>query len=178
MTEVRRTCSNAITERGSNDVVIVRWDQSRRGYVFYLLRVQGLVDANSSVMPVGSAVTSDSSLGGAPFGPPDTADADADDTENSEELSYNDVKNVFNEMTGLLDGPFPVPTLDQFVGLGTAVAGDLGDGAYAEVVNSMESGWTFGNIITQGTLHFAPARDPAVGCVSHRVLRSDLAYRW
>ncbi|CAN0497734.1 unnamed protein product [Laminaria digitata] len=62
-----------------------------------------------------------------------------------------------------MDGPFPVPDLDEFVGLGSAVAGDLGDGAYAQIVDSMESGWIFGNIVTQGTLHFAPARDPAVG---------------
>lgn len=66
-------------------------------------------------------------------------------------------------MTGLLDGPCAVPDLDQFVGLGTAVAGDLDDVAYGQVVNSMESGWVFGNLITQGTLHFAPAAEPAVG---------------
>lgn len=78
-------------------------------------------------------------------------------------LSFQDVKGVFEEMTGLLDGPAAVPDLDQFVGLGAAVAGDLDDGAYGQVVNSMESGWVFGNIITQGTLHFAPAAEPAVG---------------
>lgn len=78
-------------------------------------------------------------------------------------LSFRDVRDVFEEMTGLLDGPCPVPDLDQFVGLGTAVAGDLDDGAYGQVVNSMESGWVFGNLITQGTLHFAPAGQPAVG---------------
>lgn len=78
-------------------------------------------------------------------------------------LSFDDVKRVFSDVTDLMDGPFPVPDLDAFVGLGSAVAGDLGDGAYAQIVDSMESGWIFGNIITQGTLHFAPARDPAVG---------------
>ena len=78
-------------------------------------------------------------------------------------LSFDDVKRVFGDVTDLMDGPFPVPDLDEFVGLGSAVAGDLGDGAYAQVVDSMESGWIFGNNITQGTLHFAPARDPAVG---------------
>jgi len=78
-------------------------------------------------------------------------------------LSFQDVKGVFEEMTGLLDGPCAIPDLDQFVGLGAAVAGDLDDGAYGQVVNSMESGWVFGNIITQGTLHFAPAAEPAVG---------------
>lgn len=78
-------------------------------------------------------------------------------------LSFEDVKGVFGDVQDLMDGPFPVPDLDEFVGLGSAVAGDLGDGAYAQIVDSMESGWVFGNIITQGTLHFAPARDPAVG---------------
>ncbi|CAM9472264.1 unnamed protein product [Scytosiphon promiscuus] len=78
-------------------------------------------------------------------------------------LSFGDVKHAFNEMTGLLEGPCPIPDLDQFVGLGTAVAGDLGEGVYGQVVNNMESGWVFGNIITQGALHFAPAGDPAVG---------------
>lgn len=59
-------------------------------------------------------------------------------------LSFGDVKHAFNEMTGLLEGPCPIPDLDQFVGLGTAVAGDLGDGVYGQVVNNMESGWVSG----------------------------------
>lgn len=62
-----------------------------------------------------------------------------------------------------MDGPFPVPNLDEFVGLGTAVASDLGAGVYAKVVGNWESGRTFGNIITQGTLHFAPVRNPVIG---------------
>lgn len=86
-----------------------------------------------------------------------------DDSGDADGLAFGDVRDMFKEMTGLLDGPCPVPDLDQFVGFGTAVVRDLADNAYASVVNSMESGWVFGNLITQGTLHFAPAREPAVG---------------
>lgn len=96
----------------------------------------------------------------------ETVETDETETEtdgNDDGLSYRGVKDVFQEMTGLLDGPCAVPDLDQFVGLGTAVAGDLDDVAYGQVVNSLESGWVFGNLITQGTLHFAPASEPAVG---------------
>lgn len=78
-------------------------------------------------------------------------------------MDYNDITSVFRDITDLLNGPFPVPSLDQFVGLGTAVANDLEDAAFDKILRSMESGWTFGNIITQGTLHFAPAAEPAVG---------------
>lgn len=90
-------------------------------------------------------------------------DGDGSGGDAEDGVSYRDVKNVFRSMNGLLDGPCPVPTLDQFVGFGSAIANDLGDGAYSQVVSSMESGWVFGNIVTQGTLHFAPAGEPAVG---------------
>ena len=78
-------------------------------------------------------------------------------------MDFHDVRTVFRDMTDLLDGPFPVPSLDRFVGVGTAVANDLEDAAFGKILNRMDSGWTFGNIITQGTLHFAPAAEPAVG---------------
>lgn len=78
-------------------------------------------------------------------------------------LTFYDVKAVFDNMTRLMDGPFPVPDLDRFVGIGTAVANDLGNGAFSQIMETMESAWTFGNIITRGTLHFAPAGQPAVG---------------
>lgn len=91
---------------------------------------------------------------------PSERDSDSDD---EDLLTFYDVKGVFDNMTGLMDGPFPVPDLDQFVDIGTAVENDLGAGALSEIVETMESAWTFGNIITRGTLHFAPAGEPAVG---------------
>lgn len=115
--------------------------------------------ANASLSSLSSSAPEDTDVGvHTGTGPSTDADGNGEDG-----LSFRDVRNVFEEMTGLLDGPCPVPDLDQFVGLGTVVAGDLDDGAYGQVVNSMESGWVFGNLITQGTLHFAPAAEPAVG---------------
>lgn len=89
-------------------------------------------------------------------------------------LSFQDAEGLFHSVKHLMDGPFPVPDLDTFVGLGSAVAENLDAGAYAEVLENMESGRTFGNIITQGTLHFAPARDPAVGCVELLMSSGDV----
>lgn len=126
-------------------------------FLIFLGRWQDLANATLSSLNSSAPGETDSAA---------DAHADTDFIGNSDGdggLSFGDVKGVFEEMTGLLDGPSAVPNLDQFVGLGTAVAGDLDDGAYGQVVNSLESGWVFGNLITQGTLHFAPAAEPAVG---------------
>lgn len=95
--------------------------------------------------------------------PPPEGEEPGQGGELSDGLTFRDVESLFANVTQLMEGPFPVPDLDGFIGLGSAVASDLGAGAYAKVVGNWESGRTFGNIITQGTLHFAPARDPAVG---------------
>eukprot|EP00903_Cladosiphon_okamuranus_P005738 g5694.t1 len=119
------------------------------------VRQQALATTNTTLFSLNSSAPGSTDV-----------DADADiatSTEGDGGLTYTDVRNVFDEMTGLLDGPCPVPDLDQFVGLGTTVADGMNEGAYGQVVNSMESGWVFGNLITQGTLHFAPAGEPAVG---------------
>lgn len=78
-------------------------------------------------------------------------------------LNFFDLEHVFHQAKQQMDGAFKVPDLDTYVSVGTAVANHLDDNAYTEVLGNMESGWTFGNLITQGTLHFAPAREPAVG---------------
>eukprot|EP00752_Nemacystus_decipiens_P003898 g3578.t3 len=122
------------------------------GGLLPLARLHSQDLANATLSSLNSSALDDTEVG-----------ADTEFGADTGGLSFQNVKNVFEEMTGLLDGPCPVPNLDQFVGLGTSVAGDLDDVAYGQVVNSMESGWVFGNLITQGTLHFAPAREPAVG---------------
>ncbi|CAN0378956.1 unnamed protein product, partial [Ectocarpus sp. 12 AP-2014] len=134
------------------------------GRLLPLARLYSQNLANTSLPAVGPSSATDSGEAA----PNSTVDADEgmdglDGSGDADGLAFGDVRDIFKEMTGLLDGPCTVPDLDQFVGLGTAVVRDLADNAYASVVNSMESGWVFGNLITQGTLHFAPAREPAVG---------------
>lgn len=128
---------------------------------------QNLANATALPSPMSSSLGENTGKGTGIDDNDEKYDEEGTEEEKEEEdddgLSFYDIKDVFNEMANLMDGPFPVPTLDQFVELGSAVAGDLGEGAYGKIVNSMESGWTFGNIITQGTLHFSPAGDPAVG---------------
>lgn len=77
-------------------------------------------------------------------------------------LNYHDVERVFDQVTRQMDGPFAVPDMDTYISVGSVVANNLDEGAYEQVMGNMESGWTFGNLITQGTLHFAPAGDPVV----------------
>lgn len=99
--------------------------------------------------------------------PPSSPQGDGDDPQRdgarSDGLDFGDLEELFHNAKNLMDGPFPVPDLDSYVAAGSAVVGDLDAGAYGEVLENMESGRTFGNLITQGTLHFAPAREPAVG---------------
>lgn len=121
--------------------------------------------SNSSLLPPSSPPTADPPPSNSQ--PPTSPQGDGDDPQRdgagSDGLNFGDLEELFHNAKGLMDGPFPVPDLDSFVAAGSAVIGDLDASAYAEVLENMESGRTFGNLITQGTLHFAPALEPAVG---------------
>ncbi|CAM9602166.1 unnamed protein product [Ectocarpus fasciculatus] len=133
------------------------------GRLLPLARLYSQNLANASLPAIGPSATDGGGVARNSTVDNDEGMGGLDGNGDADGLAFGDVRDIFKDMTGLLDGPCPVPDLDQFVGLGTAVVRDLADNAYASVVNSMESGWVFGNLITQGTLHFAPAGEPAVG---------------
>jgi hypothetical protein len=76
--------------------------------------------------------------------------------------SYDNISGVVSSLKQLQRGPFPVPTFDQFVGLGSLLSANVDFGTREYLVTNNNVGRTFGNLLTLGTLHFAPNSSDAV----------------
>jgi hypothetical protein len=63
---------------------------------------------------------------------------------------------LFTSIEDLLSGPLPIPTFDMFVFTSLAISSAVGDNKITSLATSSSFGQTYGNLLTLGTLHFAP----------------------
>lgn len=63
---------------------------------------------------------------------------------------------LFNSLGDLLAGPLPIPSFDMFVFTSLAISSAVGDDRITSLATSSSFGQTYGNLLTLGTLHFAP----------------------
>ncbi|KAG5189427.1 hypothetical protein JKP88DRAFT_176875 [Tribonema minus] len=62
----------------------------------------------------------------------------------------------------LTQGPFPVPSLDLYISVGSYLEANLDAGDYDYLIKNSEPGRMFSNLLSLGALHFAPAGSAAV----------------
>ena len=91
-----------------------------------------------------------------------TAAAAAANVSSSRGASYDNISGAVASLKQLQRGPFPVPTFDQFVGLGSLLSANVDFGTREYLVTNNNVGREFGNLLTLGTLHFAPNSSAAV----------------
>jgi hypothetical protein len=68
-------------------------------------------------------------------------------------LQYN---GLLTTLKDFLEGPIPIPTFDMFVTTSRAISRAVGGDKIASLATSSSFGQTYGNLLTLGTLHFAP----------------------
>ena len=56
-----------------------------------------------------------------------------------------------------LRGPLPAPSFDQFVLASNAISSRIAPGVYDQIIGDTDYGRAFGNLVTLGTFHVAPA---------------------
>jgi hypothetical protein len=69
-------------------------------------------------------------------------------------LQFSGLSSTLNDF---LAGPIPVPPFDLFVTTSRAISRAVGGDRLASLATSSSFGQTYGNLLTLGTLHFAPA---------------------
>ncbi|CAM9223755.1 unnamed protein product [Phaeothamnion confervicola] len=78
------------------------------------------------------------------------------------DYDVDDADDVIHVFRKFMEGPFPIPEFDDFVSLGSTLRANLDMGAYEYLFTNNEAGREFGNLLTLGTLHFAPDSHPAI----------------
>jgi hypothetical protein len=63
---------------------------------------------------------------------------------------------LFTSLEDYLSGPLPIPSFDTFVFTSLAISSAVGDDKITSLATSSSFGQTYGNLLTLGTLHFAP----------------------
>ena len=89
--------------------------------------------------------------------------------------SLNDVEGVTSAMD-ILSGPLPIPSFDTYIGA-TRALDAAGSGAedFLEILSQTSIGRRFGNLIQEGSLHFAPA-GPATSSLVDYLNRTTLTF--
>ena len=67
-----------------------------------------------------------------------------------------DVAELYVSISDILSGPLPVPTFDQFITLNQVIASSVDADELGSIVTESELGQVYGNLLTVGSLHFAP----------------------
>lgn len=63
---------------------------------------------------------------------------------------------IYSTFTDYLSGPLPIPTFDMFVLTSRAISNAVGEDKITSLITSSSFGQTYGNLLTLGSLHFAP----------------------
>lgn len=63
---------------------------------------------------------------------------------------------IYSTFTDYLSGPLPTPTFDIFVLTSRAISNVVGEDRITSLITSSSFGQTYGNLLTLGSLHFAP----------------------